>query len=143
MKQVWNFLSSMRLTATLLTIFAVAVGVATFIESDFSTQTAQAEVYSARWFEVLLGLLAINLLTSMIRHSMFNQKKWNVVLFHGSFLVILIGSIITRFVGYEGSMHIREGETENRITSRETYVHAVFEKDKKPYELEPETQLNL
>ena len=134
MKQVWNFLSSMRLTASLLTIFAVAVGVATFIESDFSTQTAQAEVYSARWFEVLLGLLAINLLTSMIRHSMFNQKKWNVVLFHGSFLVILLGSIITRFVGYEGSMHIREGETENRITSRETYIHAVFEKDNRKLE---------
>ncbi len=134
MKQIWNFLSSMRLTAVLLSVFAIAVGVATFIESDFSTQTAQAEVYSARWFEALLGLLAINLLTSMIRHSMFKQKKWNIVLFHGSFLVILLGAIITRFVGYEGSMHIREGETENRITSRETYIHAVFEKENKKHE---------
>jgi len=134
MKQIFNFLSSMRLTALLLTVFAVAVGVATFIESDFSTQTAQAEVYSAKWFEVLLGLLAVNLLTSMIRHSMFNQKKWNVVLFHSSFLVILLGAIITRFVGYEGSMHIREGEIENRITSRETYVRALFEKDDKKLE---------
>ncbi len=134
MKQVFNFLSSMRLTAILLTVFAFAVGIATFIESDFSTQTAQAEVYSARWFEVLLGVLALNLLTSMIRHSMFNQKKWNIVLFHGSFLVILLGAIITRFVGYEGSMHIREGEIENRITSRETYVRAIFEKDNTKHE---------
>ncbi len=107
MRQLWNFLSSMRLTAALLTIFAFAIGIATFIESDFSTQTAQAEVYSATWFELLLGLLAINLLTSMIRHSMFKQKKWNIVLFHSSFLVILLGAIITRFAGYEGTMHIR------------------------------------
>ncbi len=134
MKQLWNFLSSMRFTAVLLTIFAVSIGVATFIESDFSTQTAQAEVYSATWFEVLLGLLAVNLLTSMIRHSMFKQKKWNVVLFHSSFFVILLGAIITRFSGYEGTMHIREGETENRITSRETYVQAIFEKDGKKSE---------
>ncbi len=134
MKQIWNFLSSMRLTATLLSIFAVAVGTATFIESDFSTQTAQAEVYSATWFEMLLGLLAINLFTSMIRHSMFKQKKWNIVMFHASFLVILFGAIVTRFVGYEGSMHIREGETENRITSRETYIQAIFEKDHKKHE---------
>ena len=134
MKQIWNFLSSMRLTATLLSIFAIAVGTATFIESDFSTQTAQAEVYSATWFEMLLGLLVINLFTSMIRHSMFKQKKWNVVMFHSSFLVILLGAIVTRFVGYEGSMHIREGETENRITSRETYIQAIFTHDNKKHE---------
>lgn len=134
MKQLWNFLSSMRLTATLLTIFAFSIGIATFIESDFSTQTAQAEVYNALWFEALLGLLAVNLLTSMIRHSMFKQKKWNIVLFHSSFLVILLGAIITRFTGYEGTMHIREGETENRITSRETYVQAIFEKEGKKSE---------
>jgi len=134
MKKLFDLISSMKLTASLLTIFAIAVGVATFIESDFSTQTAQAEVYSALWFEGLLTLLGINLLSSMIKHSMFNVKKWNVVLFHSAFLVILLGAAITRFTGYEGSMHIREGETENRITSRETYVQAIFEKDGKKHE---------
>jgi len=126
MKKLFDFISSMKLTASLLSIFAIVVGVATFVESDFSTQTAQAEVYSALWFEGLLALLGVNLISSMIKHSMFNVKKWNIVLFHSSFLVILIGATITRFVGYEGSMHIREGETENRITSRETYIKAVF-----------------
>ena len=134
MKNLLDFLSSMKLTATLLSIFAIAVGVATFIESDFSTQTAQAEVYSALWFEGLLALLGANLLSSMIRHSMFSVKKWNIVLFHSSFLVILLGAAITRFTGYEGSMHIREGESENRITSRETYVQAIFEKEGKKHE---------
>ncbi len=134
MKKLFDFISSMRLTAILLTIFAVAIGVATFIESDFSTQTAQAEVYSALWFEGLLLLLALNLVTSMVRHSMFSVKKWNVVLFHGSFLIILVGAAITRFVGYEGSMHIREGETENRITSRETYIQALFDQNGKKSE---------
>ena len=65
---------------------------------------------------------------------MFKQKKWNVVMFHSSFLVILLGAIVTRFVGYEGSMHIREGETENRITSRETYIQAIFTHDNKKHE---------
>ena len=129
MKNLFNFISSMKLTATLLSTFAIAIAVATFIESDFSTQTAQAEVYSALWFHTLLAVLGINLLTSMIKHSMFKVKKWNIVLFHSSFLVILLGSAVTHFVGYEGNMRIREGETENRITSRETYIHAKFEKD--------------
>ncbi|MDF1879998.1 cytochrome c biogenesis protein CcsA [Sulfurimonas sp. MAG313] len=131
MNKLFNIISSMKLTASLLTIFAVSVGVATFIESDFSTQTAQAEVYSAFWFEVLLALLGLNLISSMIKNSMLSVKKWNVVLFHSSFLVILIGAAVTRFAGYEGSMHIREGESENRITSRETYIQAVFTSDNK------------
>ena len=37
--------------------FAVSIGVATFIENDFGTQTAKAVVYNARWFE---GLLSYN-----------------------------------------------------------------------------------
>ncbi|MBE0497710.1 MAG: cytochrome c biogenesis protein CcsA [Campylobacterales bacterium] len=138
MKKIWNFISSMRLTAFLLTVFAVAIAVATFIESDFSTQTAQAEVYSARWFEVLLVMIAINLMTSMVRHSMLQQKKWNIVLFHGSFLVILLGAAITRYAGYEGSMHIRENETENRITTQESYIRALFEKEGKKLEFKKE-----
>ncbi len=128
MKNLFNFISSMKLTATLLTVFAISIAIATFIESDFSTQTAQAEVYSALWFQTLLAVLGINLLSSMIKHSMFQVKKWNIVLFHTSFLVILLGASVTHFFGYEGNMRIREGETENRITSRETYIHAKFEK---------------
>ena len=128
MKNLFNFISSMKLTATLLSTFAIAIAIATFIESDFSTQTAQAEVYSAQWFEILLAVLAINLMSSMVKHSMFKVKKWNIVMFHTSFLIILIGAAVTRFMGYEGNMRIREGEVENRITSRETYIHANFEK---------------
>ena len=138
MKRIWNLLSSMKLTASLLSIFAITVGVGTFIESDFSTQTAQAEVYSARWFEVLLGLLMLNLISSMIKHSMFQKKKWNIVLFHASFIVILLGAAVTRYGGYEGSMHIRENETENRMTTRETYVRALFEKEGNKHEFKKE-----
>ena len=75
MKNLFNFISSMKLTATLLSVFAIAIAIATFIESDFSTQTAQAEVYSALWFQILLAVLGINLLSSMIKHSMFQVKK--------------------------------------------------------------------
>jgi len=142
MKKLFDFISSMKLTASLLSIFAIAVGVATFIESDFSTQTAQAEVYSALWFEGLLALLGVNLISSMIKHSMFNVKKWNIVLFHSSFLVILLGATVTRFVGYEGSMHIREGETENRITSRETYIQAIFTSKQKKNEFKKRVLLS-
>lgn len=109
-------------------IFAIASGYATFIENDFGTMTAKAEVYNALWFEILLGVLTINLIYNIIRFKMYKRNKSLVLLFHLSFIVILLGAAVTRYVGYEGTMHIREGKTENRIISTQNYLNFNFEK---------------
>ena len=36
-------------------LFAVAIAVATFIENDFGTSSAQKIIFKARWFELLIG----------------------------------------------------------------------------------------
>ncbi len=128
MKQLLSIIGSMKTMAILMLIFAIASGYATFIENDFGTITAKAEVYNAFWFEVLLTVLTINLIYNIIRFKMIQKKKTLVLLFHVSFIVILIGAAVTRYVGYEGSMHIREGETEDRIISTENYLSLDFEK---------------
>ena len=46
MKKFLNFLYSTRLMAVLFILFAVAMGVATFIENDYGTQTSKALVYN-------------------------------------------------------------------------------------------------
>jgi hypothetical protein len=45
-----------------------------------------------------------------------------MLLFHVSFLVIFIGAVFTRYVGYEGMMSIREGQITNQMISDETYI---------------------
>lgn len=122
MKQLLSLFSSMKTTALMLLIFAFAIGYATFIENDYGTMSAKADVYNAKWFEALLGLLAINLMINMYRYKMYTLKKAPLFIFHLAFIVILIGAAITRFVGFEGSMHIREGENASTMTSRESYL---------------------
>jgi len=126
LKQILSFMGSMKTMAVLMLIFAVSIGVATFIENDFGTQTAKAEVFNARWFEVLLGLLAINLALNIFNFKMYRAQKALVLVFHISFFVILIGAAITRYFGYEGMMHIREGEDSNTILSSKSYLSFVF-----------------
>ncbi len=120
----------MKMMAVLMLIFAVSIGYATFIENDYGTMTAQAVVYKAVWFEALLVILAVNLIINIIRFKMIQKKKSLILLFHVSFLVILVGAAITRFYGFEGIMHIREGQSANLITSSDTYLKAVFTDDK-------------
>ena len=126
MKMILDFIGSMKMMAVLMLIFAVASGYATFIENDYGTMTAQAVVYKARWFEVLLVVLTINLMINIVRFKMIQKKKFLILLFHVSFIVILIGAAVTRYYGFEGMMHIREGQSSNRITSSDTYLKAVF-----------------
>ena len=122
MKKVLSFVGSMKTMAILMLIFAFSIGYATIVENDYGTMTAKAEIYNARWFEGLLGLLALNLMYNIYRYKMYTIKKAPIFIFHTAFLVILIGAAITRFMGYEGTMHIREGMTSSSILSSAPYV---------------------
>jgi len=123
MTQLLSLLGSMKIMASMMLIFAFSIAYATFIENDYGTITSKAEVYNTLWFEVLLTLLAINLMINMYRSKMFSIQKAPIFIFHLAFLIILIGAAITRFVGFEGSMHIREGSTSSTILSASTYFN--------------------
>ena len=122
MNKVLSFLSSMKTMAALMLVFAVAIGYATFVENDYGSMTAKADIYNARWFEILLALLAVNLTLNIINFNMARRGKWLVFTFHAAFLIILVGAAVTRYMGYEGAMHIREGESSDVIISAEPYV---------------------
>jgi cytochrome c-type biogenesis protein CcsB len=121
MKQLLSMFTSMKTTALMLLIFAFSIGYATFIENDYGTMSAKADIYNALWFEILLSLLALNLVINIYKNKMYTVKKAPIFIFHLAFIVILIGAAITRFIGFEGSMHIREGESSSTMISAETY----------------------
>ena len=122
MKILKELLFSMLSSVLLLLIFAIAIAYATFIENDYGTATAQALIYQSWWFELLLLLGAVNLAGSVFKYKLVNRKKWAILLFHLAFIAIIIGAGVTRYVGFEGNMHIREGESNNQIVSTESYI---------------------
>jgi len=122
MKKVSNILFSMPTMGFLMLVFATSIAVATFIENDFGTVASKAVVYNTTWFNVLLFLLAANLVANIIKFKMWKPKKLAVFTFHAAFIIILLGSVITRFIGYEGTMHIREGDTSSTMLSDKAFV---------------------
>jgi len=122
-----SFLVSMPFMAVLMIILIVVLALATFMESAYSTETARAVFYGTHWFELLLLLIGINLVGVMVQHKLFRKKKIVVFLFHIAFVLILVGASITRFISYEGSMHIREQASSNVMLSRNAYIDVVLE----------------
>jgi cytochrome c-type biogenesis protein CcsB len=123
MKKILNFLFSFPFMGFLLLVMAFSMGIATFVENSFGTEAAQGVIYKSWWFSLVLLLLAINLLVNFIRHKMYSRKRIAVGLFHISFIIILIGAGITRYISFEGIMHIREGQSSDFFLSSEDYLN--------------------
>ena len=130
MKKIIAHLFSTRLMAVLFLVFAAAMGVATFIENDYGTQTSKALVYNSWWFELIMLLFAINFFGNIFRYRLYKKEKWPVLLFHLSFFLILLGAGVTRYVSYEGIMPIKEGETSNVFFSDRTYLKITLDDNK-------------
>ena len=120
--QLSKVLFSTRLTALLFILYPTAMAFGTFIESWYSTDTAKIWIYNAWWFELLMVFMAINFIGNIFKYRLLRREKWAVLLLHLSFLLILLGAFITRYIGYEGVMPIREGMTENKMLTDKTYL---------------------
>ncbi len=115
-------LFSMRWMTLGLILFLVGIGAATFTESIYGIQSAKIIIYNATWFEILLVYLSLNLLSNIFKHKMFRREKIATLLFHLSFLVIIFGAAITRYVSFEGLMVIKEGTSSDFIYTSEPHL---------------------
>ena len=108
--------------AALFLLMATAMAMGTFIESWFSTETARIWIYNARWFEVIMVFFLINFIGNVFKYKLLRREKWAVLLLHLSWILIIVGAFVTRYLSYEGMMPIREGETEKVFYSDKTYL---------------------
>jgi cytochrome c-type biogenesis protein CcsB len=121
-KKIFSFLFSTRLMAVLFLTFAIAMGVGTFIESKYNTDTARILIYNTWWFEAIMVFFMINFFGNIKRYQLLKKEKWATLLLHVAFIFILLGAFITRYISYEGVMPIREGAAENQILSEKTFL---------------------
>lgn len=130
-KKIYAFLFSTRLMAILFIGFAIAMASGTFIESKYNTETARILIYNAWWFETIMVFFVINFFGNIQRYQLYKKEKWSTLLVHLSFIFILVGAFVTRYISYEGLMPIREDATENVFYSDKTFLTAFVDGDYK------------
>ena len=121
-RRILNVFVSTRMMAMLFVTLAVAMAVGTFVEDRYDTITARAWIYAAWWFELIMILFVINFIGNIKRYRLHWKKDWAVLMLHLSWILIIIGAGVTRYISYEGIMPIREGATENTFLSEYPYV---------------------
>ena len=125
MNTLKKILFSNRLTGVLFISFAVAMAIGTFMDAGQDTSPTPLTrnlIYNAWWFEGIMLLFVINFIGNIFKYNLFNKRKWPVLLLHLSWIFILVGAFVTRYISYEGVMSIREGATESSFLSEKTYL---------------------
>lgn len=131
-KKLASILFSTRLTAILFLVFAAAMAVGTFMDRAYDSPPspyARELIFNAWWFEAIMLFFVINFCGNIVRFRLYKKEKWATLLLHISFILILVGAFVTRYIGYEGVMHIREGATENTFLSDQTRLKVFIDGD--------------
>lgn len=115
MRSFWNFLFSSKLGMLVLSAFIIIIGVATFIEEKYDTSTAKLLIYHATWFEIFMLVLVVLFIITSSRKKLFCKEKIPQLVFHFSFIFIIIGGGVSRYFGFEADMHILENQKVNVI----------------------------
>lgn len=127
-----KIISSTTTMGLLLVSFAISMAIGTFIENDYGTAAAKNIIYESWWFEFIMLFLILNFIYNINRYKLYKKEKIPVLIFHLSFILIFIGGAISRYIGIEGSMHVREGEFSNQIITDKCYFQLKIDNHKNP-----------
>jgi hypothetical protein len=129
-KQIFKFLSSLRLTVACLIAALILVFAGTLAQVHLGLWDAQKQYFhslfvfwspkGANWKipvwpgGYLLGwVLLANLIAAHITRFQFSRKKIGIFLTHVGLIMLLVGQFLTENLQVETNMRLEEGETKN------------------------------
>ena len=124
LKKLTQILISTRLMAVLFLVYGAALAMGTFVETWYNTDTAKIWIYNAWWFELIMALFVVNFIGNIGRYRLLKKENWAVFVLHASWIFIIVGAGVTRYISDEGKLALREGEEADFYTSELTYITA-------------------
>jgi hypothetical protein len=126
--KLYDFFASAKLAlALLIVILLVCILSATFL----SGEKAVKYVFSSFWFNSLLILLVINIaccFSGRILRRRLTIVSFGMILFHISFVTLLLGVVYNSLFYFRGTIRLTEGETlrSGDVNSYDKFEHGRF-----------------
>lgn len=118
--RILKALASLRLAVFVLLSLGVVTAWGTFVEAKYDATAAQKLVYHSVWMYAIMILLTINLTAVMVDRWPWKEKHTGFVLAHIGIIILMIGSVVTRYIGIDGSMALGVGESSKHVVVGET-----------------------
>ena len=107
-----------RLLIAVYICLVCLLAIATFLEQACGTDFVEKYIYHTFWFCCLWGILAALAVMALIRRQLW--KHLPTLLLHGSFLVILAGSMLTFVSSRKGYVHLTVGNKVGSFVEQES-----------------------
>ncbi|MCS7237641.1 MAG: cytochrome c biogenesis protein ResB [Thermoguttaceae bacterium] len=118
--QLVCFLASLRVAVVLLTICALVLAAATFLEWRWGTEAAHYLIYQAWWFHLLIVLLSLSVLFSALVRFPWKRHHVGFLITHFGILVLLVGALLGLWFGVDAQLPVFEGQTAHRAFAQES-----------------------
>ena len=120
---------------SLYTLLIVCMGIATIIEKIEGKDYVAEAIYGSWWFITLWALLAIVGLAILFKRKV--HKKLPVFLLHISFIVMLLGALVTHLTAESGTIHLRMNQAVSNYKSADsTELQLPFSMTLKDFEIQ-------
>ncbi len=140
---IYKFCKSLKLAVFTLTVLAVLTAIGTFIESRYNQEIANNLVYHSFWMALAISLLAINLTMVLIDRWPWKKKHTPFVLAHIGILILISGSLFTKYFGVDGSLRFKEGERANELSVSDMEIKIYSSYDGENFTLIYEEPVNM
>ena len=128
----YKFFISLKLAVFTLTALAFLTAIGTFLESKYDQEFANKLVYHSFWMAVVMLLLAMNLTMVLIDRWPWKKRHAPFVLAHFGILILMLGSVFTKYLGVDASLSFKEGESSSAVSlsDMEVKIYSSFDGEK-------------
>ena len=96
-----------KVTFTLYAIVILVMAMATVVEKTQGTPYVLGNVYGSWWFTGLWALLSVGGIAYILQRKV---RRVSVLLLHLSFVIILVGALLTHLTAWQGTVHLRKDQ---------------------------------
>ena len=126
---IFRFFCSLKLAIGTISALILLFAIGTFYESIKGRDSAQELIYDSIYMNVLLSLLALNIIAVMLDRIPWKKRHAGFLLAHFGILFVIAGAFITRFHGVDGYIRLNLGQQAQHIREGDTFlnVYASFD----------------
>jgi hypothetical protein len=120
LKRINKALASLKIAVFVIIAIAALTAWGTFVEAEYDAAAAQKLIYHSPWMYGVFLLLMINLTAVMIDRWPWQARHTGFILAHIGIIILLLGSIVTRYWGIDGSITLGMGESSRHVVVGQT-----------------------